>query len=153
MDGHPSRYCASVRVQNHRVEIIQDLMGMVRELLMEFYRSTRYKPARIIMYRDGVSEGQFLQVGIGPRTFRAMLETVVMSSCTPFKLYIKISAQEIKDLNIAIVLGNFVVCQEHVQGRRQRGTVPAGGYWTQDLQSHVGTSGYKLNLWVLMFLV
>ncbi|NP_001295590.1 protein argonaute-2 [Strongylocentrotus purpuratus] len=62
MDGHPSRYCASVRVQNHRVEIIQDLMGMVRELLMEFYRSTRFKPARIIMYRDGVSEGQFLQV-------------------------------------------------------------------------------------------
>ncbi|XP_072175930.1 protein argonaute-2-like [Diadema setosum] len=62
MDGHPSRYCASVRIQTHRVEIIQDLMLMVKELLIQFYRSTGYKPARIIMYRDGVSEGQFLQV-------------------------------------------------------------------------------------------
>ena len=30
-----------------------------RELLMAFYKSTRQKPEKIIMYRDGVSEGQF----------------------------------------------------------------------------------------------
>jgi len=35
---------------------------MVRELLIQFYRSTRHKPVRIIFYRDGVSEGQFRQV-------------------------------------------------------------------------------------------
>uniref|UniRef100_A0A1B0CSD2 Protein argonaute-1 n=1 Tax=Lutzomyia longipalpis TaxID=7200 RepID=A0A1B0CSD2_LUTLO len=63
MDGHPSRYSATVRVQEHRQEIIQDLSNMVRELLIMFYKSTQgYKPHRIIMYRDGVSEGQFLQV-------------------------------------------------------------------------------------------
>lgn len=62
MDAHPSRYCASVRVQQHRQEIIADLAGMCRELLMQFYRSTRFKPTRIVMYRDGVSEGQFPQV-------------------------------------------------------------------------------------------
>ncbi len=62
MDAHPSRYCASVRVQTHRQEIIADLAGMTRELLMQFYRSTRFKPTRIVMYRDGVSEGQFPQV-------------------------------------------------------------------------------------------
>lgn len=62
MDGHPSRYAATVRVQQHRQEIIQDLANMVKELLIQFYRSTRFKPFRIIFYRDGVSEGQFQQV-------------------------------------------------------------------------------------------
>ncbi|KAM9384293.1 protein argonaute-2 isoform 3-T3 [Pholidichthys leucotaenia] len=62
MDAHPSRYCATVRVQQHRQEIIQDLAAMVRELLIQFYKSTRFKPTRIIYYRDGISEGQFSQV-------------------------------------------------------------------------------------------
>ncbi|CAE1331422.1 ELF2C [Acanthosepion pharaonis] len=62
MDGHPSRYSASVRVQQHRQDIIKELSHMVKDLLMEFYKSTLYKPARIIFYRDGVSEGQFQQV-------------------------------------------------------------------------------------------
>lgn len=35
---------------------------MVRELLIQFYRNTRFKPTRIVLYRDGVSEGQFLNV-------------------------------------------------------------------------------------------
>lgn len=35
---------------------------MVRELLIHFYKATRFKPTRIIFYRDGVSEGQFQQV-------------------------------------------------------------------------------------------
>lgn len=35
----------------------------LRELLLMFYKSTGgYKPHRIILYRDGVSEGQFLTV-------------------------------------------------------------------------------------------
>ena len=46
-------------------EVIQDLASMVRELLIQFYKSTRYKPTRIIFYRDGVSEGQFRQVPAG----------------------------------------------------------------------------------------
>ncbi|KAI6190975.1 Protein argonaute-2 [Aphelenchoides bicaudatus] len=62
MDAHPSRYAATVRVQQHRHELISDLSYMVRELLVQFYRNTRFKPTRIILYRDGVSEGQFLNV-------------------------------------------------------------------------------------------
>ena len=64
MDAHPSRYCATVRVQQHRQDIIQDLATMVRELLIQFYKSTRFKPTRIIYYRDGISEGQFNQVAV-----------------------------------------------------------------------------------------
>ena len=62
-DAHPSRYSATVRVQAHRAEIINDLSTMVKDHLMMFYKSTGgYKPHRVIMYRDGVSEGQFTQV-------------------------------------------------------------------------------------------
>ena len=46
----------------HRHEVIAELSTMVRELLIQFYKSTRFKPARIILYRDGVSEGQFAHV-------------------------------------------------------------------------------------------
>ena len=64
MDAHPSRYSANVRVQQHREEIIRDLASMVRDLMIEFYKATHFKPVRIVMYRDGVSEGQFNQVCI-----------------------------------------------------------------------------------------
>ena len=42
--------------------MVQDLKGMVKSLLIQFYKSSgaqRLKPERIIFYRDGVSEGQF----------------------------------------------------------------------------------------------
>ena len=38
---------------------------MVREMLIHFYQTTRFKPSKIIFYRDGVSEGQFQQVRRG----------------------------------------------------------------------------------------
>ncbi|PPD75855.1 hypothetical protein GOBAR_DD27217 [Gossypium barbadense] len=70
-----TKYRGVVSAQTDRVEIIQDLYkqtkdpqkglvegGMVRELLVAFFKSTRQKPSRIIFYRDGVSEGQFSQV-------------------------------------------------------------------------------------------
>lgn len=84
MDAHPNRYCATVRVQQHRQEIIQDLATMVRELLIQFYKSTRFKPTRIIFYRDGVSEGQFQQVGASrfARSGLAECPRVAHSSCT-----------------------------------------------------------------------
>ena len=77
MDAHPSRYCASVRIQKHRQEYIDDLATMVKDLLIEFYKATTFKPHRIIVFRwaqnfpwflsyngfsDGVSEGQFQTV-------------------------------------------------------------------------------------------
>ncbi|KAA8550272.1 hypothetical protein F0562_001956 [Nyssa sinensis] len=66
-----TKYRGLVSAQPHREEIIQDLYkktevhshgGMIRELLIAFWKSTKHKPERIIFYRDGVSEGQFNQV-------------------------------------------------------------------------------------------
>ncbi|MCO5607448.1 hypothetical protein L7F22_061644 [Adiantum nelumboides] len=70
-----TKYAGLVCAQEHREELIQDLFkswndplkgpqdgGMIRELLLSFWRNTRQKPDRIIFYRDGVSEGQFYQV-------------------------------------------------------------------------------------------
>ncbi|XP_047064965.1 protein argonaute 12-like [Lolium rigidum] len=70
-----TKYKCLVSSQGHRDEIIADLYtevrdpqkglvagGMIRELLVSFYKATGCKPSRIIFYRDGVSEGQFSQV-------------------------------------------------------------------------------------------
>ncbi|KQK13776.2 hypothetical protein BRADI_1g12431v3 [Brachypodium distachyon] len=70
-----TKYKCLVSSQGHREEIIADLFsevkdpqnglvagGMIRELLVSFYKATKCKPSRIIFYRDGVSEGQFSQV-------------------------------------------------------------------------------------------
>ncbi|CAL4943701.1 unnamed protein product [Urochloa decumbens] len=71
-----SKYRCLVSSQGHREEIIAALFtqvkdpqkglihgGMIRELLVSFYRANgSRKPGRIIFYRDGVSEGQFSQV-------------------------------------------------------------------------------------------
>ncbi|TPX39954.1 hypothetical protein SeMB42_g06174 [Synchytrium endobioticum] len=62
MDSQCSRYAAAIRVQRGRQEVIQDLTGMVVELLKTFYQTCGSKPDRIVMYRDGVSEGQFSEV-------------------------------------------------------------------------------------------
>ena len=62
MDAHPSRYGATVRVQKNREEVIVDMASMVRDLLLEFYKATNFKPRRIVVYRDGVHEGQYNKV-------------------------------------------------------------------------------------------
>ncbi|CAM9418006.1 unnamed protein product, partial [Phaeothamnion confervicola] len=62
MDRFASRHAAAIRVQEHRKEVIGDLSSMVKELLLTFYALNGLKPARILFYRDGVSEGQFKEV-------------------------------------------------------------------------------------------
>ncbi|KAJ6380704.1 hypothetical protein OIU77_029577 [Salix suchowensis] len=68
-----SRYRASVRSQSPKVEMVDSLFtltpdkkddsGIVRELLLDYYKSSgQTKPAQIIIFRDGVSESQFNQV-------------------------------------------------------------------------------------------
>ena len=44
--------------------MIEDMKNVAKELLKQFYINTKVKPCKIVMYRDGVSEGQFQQVNI-----------------------------------------------------------------------------------------
>ncbi|KAF0908629.1 hypothetical protein E2562_026848 [Oryza meyeriana var. granulata] len=57
-----TKYNSVVRAQGHRQEIIEDLEGIVKELLNAFKRDSKMQPKQLIFYRDGVSEGQFKQV-------------------------------------------------------------------------------------------
>lgn len=62
MDNNFIHHASAIRAQGHRVEQIMNLKEMTMELMKRFYRSTGGKPDRIVFYRDGVSEGQFLMV-------------------------------------------------------------------------------------------
>ncbi|KAJ7481095.1 argonaute-like protein [Mycena galericulata] len=71
VDSNTARYIATSCVQTSRVEIIEDLESMSKQVLSKYieYREQVEKkapgasaPKRIIFYRDGVSEGQFKQV-------------------------------------------------------------------------------------------
>ena len=72
IDLQASIYTAVVRAQvtkktkpskkSETAEIIENLDQFVKELLVRYYKRTKCKPAKILFYRDGVSEGQFEQV-------------------------------------------------------------------------------------------
>ncbi|KAJ3021117.1 hypothetical protein HKX48_009212 [Thoreauomyces humboldtii] len=67
LDAQCARFAATLRIQRspqgrQRSDIIQDMKGMVTELLRGFFRETKVKPARIVVYRDGASEGQFKEI-------------------------------------------------------------------------------------------
>lgn len=62
-DPKAFKYNICWRLQEPRLEIIEDLENIVYDQLMFFYRANRQmKPERIVFFRDGVSEGQFQMV-------------------------------------------------------------------------------------------
>ena len=59
------KYEVEIRVQeaDQNEEMIQDMKNIIKSLLMKFYRHTNQQtPKKLIMFRDGVSEGQFQTV-------------------------------------------------------------------------------------------
>ncbi|OQS06197.1 Argonaute2 (AGO2), partial [Thraustotheca clavata] len=62
VDKKAVKYASVIREQGHRIEQIEDLEFLAMDLLKAFFQETRVKPARILFYRDGVSEGQFQMV-------------------------------------------------------------------------------------------
>ncbi|KAI0267268.1 argonaute-like protein [Gloeopeniophorella convolvens] len=59
LDLRFSQYPASLRIQESKKEMITDLRDMMEERLLAFRNKNRELPQKIIVYRDGVSEGQF----------------------------------------------------------------------------------------------
>lgn len=63
MDRFATKFVTAVSVLPHRSETILNLKDIVKAQLKTFYQRTNgKKPERIIMYRDGVGEGQFMEV-------------------------------------------------------------------------------------------
>ncbi|MCP9264552.1 Protein argonaute-2 [Dirofilaria immitis] len=62
LDLYPQSYGANIKIQRKCRESVVYLLDAVRERLVSFYKTTHQKPIRIIVYRDGVSEGQFSEV-------------------------------------------------------------------------------------------
>ena len=62
IDAHPAVYSAVVRLQHSRRAVISSMTSMVKDSLVNFYRKTGFKPHRIMLYRDGVSENQLQNV-------------------------------------------------------------------------------------------
>lgn len=60
--GDNNLYQATIRLQEGRQEIIQDLQNMMEGNIKAFANNTRFLPESIIFYRDGVSEGQYAAV-------------------------------------------------------------------------------------------
>merc|ERR1711971_675153 len=120
-DAHPSRYAATVRVQAHRVEIIEELSDMVKDLIMMFYKSTGgYKPHRVIMYRDGVSEGQFLHVL--QHEFTAIREACI-----------KLEPDYKPGITFIVVQKRHhtrLFCADKKEQSGKSGNIPAGTPWT-----------------------
>jgi len=62
IDPSHTTYSASISVQQHRIEIIQNMENLALKHIQKYYRSNQYLPRRIIFYRDGTGEGQFREV-------------------------------------------------------------------------------------------
>ncbi|GFY40825.1 protein argonaute-2 [Trichonephila inaurata madagascariensis] len=68
MDENYYRYAVSVSFQKNEkkkkktCEVIRDMKNMIHKILLEFQKVRKSLPQKIIVYRDGVSEGQFQDV-------------------------------------------------------------------------------------------
>lgn len=62
MDGRASQYVAHISAQPARMEIVSALEDAMKRLLESFKARNRDVPSYIIVYRDGVGDGQFEEV-------------------------------------------------------------------------------------------
>ncbi|OSC99670.1 Piwi-domain-containing protein [Trametes coccinea BRFM310] len=63
VDRRMGQYPVSLRLQESKKEMITDLQSMMEERLLAFRaRNNNALPTRVLVYRDGVSEGQFTTV-------------------------------------------------------------------------------------------
>ncbi|KAH8109367.1 Piwi-domain-containing protein [Phellopilus nigrolimitatus] len=61
-DAEFMHYPASLGLQEHGKEMVTDLKKMMVERLDEYFKRMKTLPERVVVFRDGVSEGEFVQV-------------------------------------------------------------------------------------------
>jgi hypothetical protein len=59
IDSNYAQYPASMEIQESKKEMITNLAAMMQERLLAFKGKSGALPQRVLVYRDGVSEGQF----------------------------------------------------------------------------------------------
>ncbi|KAF8065231.1 argonaute-like protein [Lyophyllum atratum] len=59
VDQHFAQYPASMEIQETKKEMVTNLAKMIHERLVLFKARSKSLPQRVLVYRDGVSEGQF----------------------------------------------------------------------------------------------
>ena len=62
MDSQCATYASSISIQKARTDVIEGMSEMVIEILKQFYQANGVKPQRLIIYRDGISDGKYYHV-------------------------------------------------------------------------------------------
>lgn len=57
VDGHPTRFAPVFRIQPRHMNTIVEMRDMMKEAILNFSRSTGYKPHKVVIYRAGIAEG------------------------------------------------------------------------------------------------
>jgi len=148
LDEHCARYVARLSAQSSRQEMIEDLEQMVHDIALAFYRANggaggaAPRPARVIFYRDGVSEGQFQTVlGEELPALRRAFSRLGDGSYNPPVTYVVAQKRH----------STRLFCDDPRDGEGRGGSVPAGTVVDSTichpsdfdffLQSHAGIKG------------
>ncbi|KAI0320302.1 Piwi domain-containing protein [Amylostereum chailletii] len=63
-DRYATKYAGFVKIQEPRVDFVDDLGDMVYRSIKFFHKETNFLPVNLIFYRDGISEGQYDDTGL-----------------------------------------------------------------------------------------
>ncbi|KAF9953915.1 hypothetical protein BGZ72_005073 [Mortierella alpina] len=61
-DDHGFKFFGRLQAQDARLEVIDNLQALVKDIVMNYKRLTGHHPKRILFYRDGVAETQFPEI-------------------------------------------------------------------------------------------
>lgn len=118
LDPLYSKYTASIRVQKkERDEIVKDLDNMIMELLEEFFKENNTYPENLIIFRDGISEGQFEMI---KQTEMPLIEKGITKVGKTMSVKITVIVT-MKHHNT-----RFALTQCNIDGRRPTWNVPSG---------------------------
>lgn len=116
LDPQFSSYAASIRIQKkERDEILKCLDVMLYELFVEYKKANQAYPENLVIFRDGVSEGQFEKI---IRTEAPLVQAAMNKVGTKMKVVIIVTQKHHNT--------RFALTQVNAQGRKPTWNVPSG---------------------------